>query len=160
MGTFSKLVPEKEVLKAVGDAKTIAILGCTNCANMCIAYEKDISPIGTSSFFGIKYMPHAVIQEANRIKELLEEKGKSATIKIFSRTSSPPCGMHAKERSMVAETCRTMQAAITLCCDSGWEGIKTALPETFNTTNSSVFFLVIFLIFLKIVKSVEIEVSH
>ena len=58
-----------EVLESVGDAKSVAIFGCTNCANMCIAYEKGISHIGTASFFGIKYTPHAVIQEANRIKE-------------------------------------------------------------------------------------------
>ena len=41
--------------------------------------------------------------------------------------------MHEKERRMVAETCSNGDAAITLCCDSGCEGIKTALPETFNT---------------------------
>ena len=41
--------------------------------------------------------------------------------------------MHEKERGMIAETCRDMDAAVTLCCDAGWEGIKTALPESFKT---------------------------
>ena len=133
MGTFSVLVEDAELLKEVGDASSVAIIGCTNCANISIAYAKDISPIGKSSLFGIKYTPHAVIREANRIKDLLEDKGKSVVIMIFSRTSSPPCGMHEKERGMIAETCRNIDAGVTLCCNSGWEGIKSALPESFKT---------------------------
>jgi len=132
VGTFSKLVSEEYLLKEVGDAKSVAMFGCTNCANMSIAYVKGISNIGKASLFGIRYTPHALIQEANRLKALLEGKGKSVKIKIFSRTSSPPCGMHDKERSMVAETCRNVDAAITLCCDSVWEGIRTALPASYN----------------------------
>jgi len=133
LGTFSRLVRDAKLLEEVGDARSVAIIGCTNCANMSIAYAKDISPIGKSSLFGIKYTPYAVIQEANRIKDLLESKGKSAVTKIFSRTSAPPCGMLEKERGMIAETCRNTDAAITLCCNSGWEGIKHALPESFKT---------------------------
>ena len=34
---------------------------------------------------------------------------------------------------MITETCKNMDAAITLCCDAGWEGIKGALAETFKT---------------------------
>jgi len=33
---------------------------------------------------------------------------------------------------MVARACENTDAAITLCCNSGWEGIKTALPESFK----------------------------
>lgn len=133
LGTFSKLVEDEKLLEEVGDASSVAIIGCINCANMSIAYAKDISPIGKSSLFGIRYTPYAVIRQANHIKDLLESKGKSAVVKIFSRTSSPPCGMLEKERGMIAETCRDMDAAVTLCCDSGWEGIKSALAESFKT---------------------------
>lgn len=133
LGTFSRLIEDAKLLEEVRDSSSVAIIGCINCANMSIAYSKNISPIGKSSMFGTKYTPHAVIQEANRIKELLERKGKSAVVKIFSRTVSPPCGMHEKERGMIAETCRNTDTAITLCCDAGWEGIKSALPQTFKT---------------------------
>jgi len=133
LGTFSKLVQDAKLLEEVGNARSAAIIGCINCANISIAYAKDISPIGKSSLFGIRYTPYAVIREANRIKDLLESKGKSAVIKIFSRTSSPPCGMLEKERGMIAETCRNMDVAVTLCCDAGWEGIRSALPESFKT---------------------------
>ena len=98
LGTFSRLVEDVKLIEEVGDAHSVAIIGCVNCANMSIAYAKDISPIGKSSLFGIRYTPYALIREANRIKGLLESKGKSAVIKIFSRTSSPPCGMHEKGR--------------------------------------------------------------
>jgi uncharacterized protein YybS (DUF2232 family) len=38
--------------------------------------------------------------------------------------------MHEKERRMVATACENTDVAITMCCSSGCEGIKTALSKT------------------------------
>jgi hypothetical protein len=33
---------------------------------------------------------------------------------------------------MIAQACENVDAAVTLCCSIGREGIKTALPESFK----------------------------
>jgi len=130
MGTYSELLMDENILRGVGDAKSIVILGCPNCANLSIAYSKNITPVGKSSLGGLIYKPYAITQEASRVKTLLENKGKSAKIKIFSRTTSPLCGMREKERRIVTETVKGKDAVITLCCTSGWHGVENAIPKS------------------------------
>jgi hypothetical protein len=130
LGSFSKVFDDSYLLREVGDAKSVCIIGCPHCANQSIAYAKDMEIIGKVKMGGLAYDPYALTQEANRIKNLLATKGITAKTKIFGRTISPPCWMHEKERRMVATACENTHAAITLCCSSGCEGIKTALPKT------------------------------
>jgi hypothetical protein len=92
-----------------------------------------MSIIGKVSLGGIRYTPYAVTQEANRIKQLLESKGKSANVNIFGPlTSNPFCWMTEKGRTKIAKACKNSDAAITLCCNLGREGIKSALPKSFK----------------------------
>jgi hypothetical protein len=92
-----------------------------------------MSVIGKSSLGGLLFKPYAVTQEANRIKEMLESKGISASVKLFGPPSSwALCWLKGKDRSKIAKACENADAAIALCCSAGREGIKTALPESFN----------------------------
>jgi hypothetical protein len=132
MGSFSKLADDSYLLREVADAKSVLIIGCPHCANQSIAYAKDMSVIGKSRLGGLMYKPLAITQEANRIKELFATKGIAANIKIFKKIDSPPCWLHEKERRMIAKACENADAAVTLCCSTGREGIKTVLPESFK----------------------------
>jgi len=131
--SYCELVSDEYLLQQVEEAKSIAIFGCPYCANQSIALSKGMSVIGKTSLGGIKYTPYAVAQEANRIKELFESKGKSADVQIYGPLASNPfCWMTEKGRSKIAKACENSDAAVALCCNLGREGIKSALPDSFK----------------------------
>ena len=133
MTSYCELVSDEYLLQQVGESKSIAIFGCPYCANQSIALSKGMSVIGKTSLGGIKYTPYAVAQEANRIKELFESKGKSADVQIYGPLASNPfCWMTEKGRSKIAKACENSDAAVALCCNMGREGIKSALPDSFK----------------------------
>ena len=131
--SYSELLNDEQLLKQVGEANSISIFGCPYCANQSIALSKGISVIGKTSLGGIRYTPYALTQEANRIKQLLEEKGKSASVNIYGALASNPfCWMTEKGRGKVAKACKKSDAAMVLSCYLGVEGIKKALPESYK----------------------------
>jgi len=131
--SYSELASDEYLLQQVGEAKSVSIFGCPYCANQSIALYKGMSVIGKTSLGGIRYTPYAVTQEATRIKQLFESKGKSANVNIFGPLASNPfCWMTEKGRGKIARACEKSDAAIALCCNLGREGIKSALPDSFK----------------------------
>jgi hypothetical protein len=132
MVVYSELIPQKAILQGVGEAKKVTIIACSHCANMCIAYAKDI-PYGKSKGSALLSLiaskPLAVIKEANSIKELLESKGITAEIKILSKLM-PPCGMDERGNKKIAKLSGDSECVIALSCVSGSLGMKNALPKT------------------------------
>jgi hypothetical protein len=132
MGSYSQMSEDSYLLNEVADAKSICIIGCPHCANQSIAYAKNMSVIGKSSFGGLFYKAYAITEEANRLKDLFATKGVASTVKIFKKIDSPPCWLHQKERNTIANACEKADAVVTLCCNSGRRGIKAALPSSFK----------------------------
>ena len=132
LGSYSELASDAFLLNQVGDAKSVSIIGCAYCANQSIAYSKDMSVIGKSSFGGLRFSSYATAQEANRIKELLEKNGKTAKVKIFGLPTSPYCQLNQNDRKKVAKACENSDAAIALSCIAGYGGIRNALPQSFK----------------------------
>jgi len=91
-----------------------------------------MSIIGKPRLGGLAYDAYAVTQEAGRLKEMLTKNGIEAKVKIFGMMNVALCKMREKERRIVARACENTDAAISLVCNAGWEGIKTALPESFK----------------------------
>lgn len=130
MTSYCEVVSDEYLLQQVGEAKSVSIFGCRVCANACIALSKGMSVIGKVSL-GLRFTPYAVTQEANRIKQLLESKGKTANVNIYGPLACNPfCGMTEKGRSKIAKACEKSDTALALCCYLGVEGIKSALPES------------------------------
>jgi hypothetical protein len=100
------------------------------CANQSIAYAKDIAELGKTSFFGFHFEPHPIIQEANRIKQLLEGKGKTVSTKYFNLPNPPFCQLNQKARNAIAKAYGDSDAAIALSCMAGFGGIESALPNS------------------------------
>jgi hypothetical protein len=131
--SYCELVSDEYLLQQAGEAKSVTIFGCPYCANQSIALSKGMSVIGKTSLGGIRYTPYAVAQEANRIKELFESKGKSADVQIYGPLASNPfCWMTEKGRSKIAKACENSDAAVALCCNLGRQGIKSALSDSFK----------------------------
>ena len=123
---------DEYLLQQVGDSKSITIIGCPYCANQSLAYDKDISIIGESSLGGLRGKVYVIAKEADRIKGLLESKGKSATVKIFGLPHWGLCWQNGKDRKSVAKACENSHATIALSCFAGCEGIRSSLPESFK----------------------------
>jgi hypothetical protein len=68
-------------------------------------------------------------KEANRLKELLESKGKTAKVKYFNLPQPPYCQLDQKARRRIAKAYQGSDAAIALSCMAGFGGIKSALPN-------------------------------
>ena len=132
MVVYSELIPQKAILQGVGDAKKVTIIACPHCANVSIAYAKDI-PYAKSKVGGFLGMitskPIAIIQEANSIKDLLQNKGINVDIKILGKLL-PPCGMTEKGHRKIVEICKDSDCVVALSCISGCLGMKNALPKT------------------------------
>lgn len=129
---YSELIPQEAILQGVGNTKKVTIIACPHCANVSIAYAKNI-PYAKSRGGGllglITSKPTAIIQEANNIKDLLQNKGVNADIKILGKLL-PPCGMNEKDHQKIAEICKDSDCVIALSCISGCLGMKNALPKT------------------------------
>jgi hypothetical protein len=137
--SYSELVSDEYLLAQAGEAKSIVIFGCPYCANQSIALSKGMSVVGKTSLGGIRYTPYAVAKEANRIKELFESKGKSADVQIYGPLASNPfCWMTEKGRSKIAKACENADAAVTLSCNLGRQGIKSALPDSFKVISGMI----------------------
>ncbi len=129
MGSYSEIASDEYILREVGDSKSITIFECPYCANQSVGYAKNISEIGKVSFFGFRYEPYAMGEEASRIKQLLESKGKTANIKFFNLPNPPFCQLDQKARNAIAKAYQNSDAAIALSCMAGFGGIKSALPN-------------------------------
>jgi hypothetical protein len=129
MGSYSEMATDAYILREVGDSKSVTIFECPYCANQSLGYAKEKSEIGKLSFFGFHFEPYPMNQEANRIKQLLESKGKTAKTKFFNLPNPPFCQLNQKARNAIAKAFNDSDAAIALSCMAGFGGIKSALPN-------------------------------
>ncbi len=129
MGSYSEMATDTYILREVGEAKKVTIFECPYCANQSLGFAKDKPELGKSSFFGFHFEPYPMGEEANRIKALLESKGKTATIKYFNLPNPPFCQLNEKARAGIAKAYADSDAAIALSCMAGFGGIKSAIPQ-------------------------------
>ena len=129
MGSYSEIATDAYILREVGDAKDITIFMCPYCANQSLGYTKDTPELGKVSLFGFHFEPYPMGQEANRIKQLLENQGKIVKTKFFNLPNPPFCQLNQKARNAIAKAYQGSDAAIALSCMAGFGGIQSALPN-------------------------------
>jgi hypothetical protein len=129
LGSYSEIASDAYILREVGEAKSVTIFECPYCANQSVGYAKNKPELGRMSFFGFHFEPFPMGQEAGRIKQLLESKGKAANIKYFNLPNPPFCQLNQKARSAIVKAFKNSDAAIALSCMAGFGGIKSALPN-------------------------------
>ena len=69
MVTYSEPIQDEKILERLGDVKSAAIIGCPVCANICLAFLRDL-PI---HLLGKK--ASAMLKEIPRMRGILEERG-------------------------------------------------------------------------------------
>lgn len=86
MGRYSVVEPDQKIIDQLTGSRSALIVGCNHCANISIGYDKDtpIFQIATDIKTGNKSAkPVAVVEEAKRLKKLLESHGVKAGIEVF-----------------------------------------------------------------------------
>ena len=86
MGRYSIVEPDEKILESLMGSKSALIVGCSHCANISIAYDRNlpIFHITHNKNTGIKSSkPVAVIKEAERLKKLLESHDVDVCIEAF-----------------------------------------------------------------------------
>ncbi len=141
MGVFVRLIPDSQIITSAEAFSSVAILGCSGCANFSIAYEKDqpVSQITTDETTGkLKTLPYALLEQTGHLKKLLEDKG----VKVITEIIQGPCNLrddvelelpelyrNTKFGSGFNERCADAEAFITLCCSGGVFGLKQRLGK-------------------------------
>ena len=86
MGVYSVLLPDSKILGRVAGFKSVVILGCTACANSSIAFDRDVplARLVVDETTGqTTREPVAVMEEAKRLKALLEKKGINTRVEML-----------------------------------------------------------------------------
>ncbi len=141
MVVYAVLEPDSKIIEEVAGFKSAAIVGCTYCANMSIAHEKNIPAYMMSvdkTTGGTTLLPTAMMEETNRLKNLLEGKEMNVKVEIWG---TPLCTLtHDKELPdgigggewadpELANRCADTDAVIALCCVAGMLGMKKRLGK-------------------------------
>jgi hypothetical protein len=137
---FAELAPELRILQAARDFRSILIVACPVCANLSIAYERNLPAYerridgasGESTF-----LPIAITSVANYLKTLLEGRGIKARIAMHRA----PCLLADDEElaklfndgvtiPKLAVRGEGPDAILSLSCTVGTLGLKKHLGES------------------------------
>lgn len=135
MGVYSVLLPDSKILERVAGFESVVIVGCTVCANSSIAFDKNLTlaRVVVDKVTGeTTRQSVAVVEEAERLKRLLEEKGIEASVGIMPG----PCALSAEREAADAELVNRWadaEAVLTLCCAGGTLGIEKLLAKRAKT---------------------------
>ncbi len=130
--------PDSSILGETEGFESVAIVGCTYCANYSIAYEKDepVQKIIVDEETGSTSKPPlAMINEANRLKGILEGRGVSVGVEIWpplctmTRDSEVQMGGPQWTDPELVNRCSGAEAIIALCCVGGVVGLKKRFGE-------------------------------
>ena len=134
------LVSDSKIIEEVAGFKSVAIVGCTYCANMSIAYEKNMPAymVSVDKTTGrTTLLPTAMMEETNRLKNLLEGKGINVRVEIWvplctlTRDKEVATAMFGRQWAdpELANRCADADAVIALCCVGGMLGMKNRLGK-------------------------------
>jgi len=132
MGVYVVMWPDEDIRRKASRFKSLVILGCAVCANISLAYDKNlpVSRVLVDKETGhTKKLPVAVVEEVNRLKSFLKSKGIDARVEAlsslcrFSDESGP-------DDLNLAKLCTDAEAVVILACQAGIVGVKRRLGGT------------------------------
>ena len=138
MVVHTVLVPDSKIIEEVAGFKSVAIVGCAACANFSIAYEKNVPAYMMSvdkTTGRTTFLPIAMMEETNRLKNLLESKGINVRVEVWpslctlTHDKELPTAMSGRQWAdpELANRCADVEAVIALCCVGGMLGVKKRL---------------------------------
>jgi hypothetical protein len=140
MVVHTVLVPDSKIIEEVAGFKSIAVVGCSYCANASIAYERNVPShmmLVDKATGRTTLLPVAMMEETNRLKNLLESRGLTVKVEIWPTLCALtderelPTAMGGRQWAdpELANRCADAEAVIALCCVGGMLGIKKRLGK-------------------------------
>lgn len=134
---YAELLPDSTIMKIVESYDSMTLVVCTLCANLSVGYQKNLPVFKRSideATGEITFVRSAIIGEAYRIKDLLDEKDKDVKVEMYGA----PCVM-AMDKELprnlnggdadikLVEQCADTDVVLALCCSVGVLGLKRRL---------------------------------
>ncbi len=132
---YAELLPDSTIMKNVESYDSMTLVVCPVCANTSVGYQKNLPVLKKSvdeTTGETTYLRTAIAGEAQRIKELLDEK--DVKIEMYGA----PCAMAMDKElprnlnggdadTKLVEQCADTDAVLALCCSVGVLGLKRRL---------------------------------
>ena len=128
MTVYCKPKTDEVLLREVGDAQSLLLLGCPICANLSYAILKndDDSPCMKITPKGGK--PLYVTKEVNRISSLLQGKGKAVKEQVFNLPGGL-CSLNDKDMKKFRRKAADTSTIVTFSCELGKEHMESRFPD-------------------------------
>ncbi len=132
---YAELLPDSTIMKNVESYDSMTLVVCPVCANTSVGYQKNLPVLKKSvdeTTGETTYIRIAIAGEAQRIKELLDEK--DVKIEMYGA----PCAMAMDKElprnlnggdadTKLVEQCADADVVLALCCSVGVLGLKRRL---------------------------------
>jgi len=139
MVVYSVQLPDSKILSRVAGLKSVVILGCSACANMNIAHDKNL-PVSRvvvdKDTEDTLLLPVAIMEEANRLKDLLESNGVLVRIEMWGALCVLPTDNIQQAELDLISRCAEAEAVIVLACPVGAIGVKRRLGRGVKVISS------------------------
>jgi hypothetical protein len=127
MTVYCKPKTDEVLLRELGDAESLLLLGCPICANLSYAILKndDDSPCMKITFRGGK--PQYVTKEVSRVSSLLQDKGKTVKEQVLNFPGGL-CSLNDKDMKKFRGKAADTSTIVTFSCELGKEHMESRFP--------------------------------
>lgn len=120
MALYLKTISDKEILEQVKDSEKISIIGCGMCANISLGKDS----IKNKPFINIFLKPLAIIEEMDRIKQLIENDNRLVECNYIK---GGLCKNSLKNSKKINRLTANSDTILTLGCFGGIKTVKNAV---------------------------------
>ena len=123
MSLLIELKTEDIILELIDKYPTMVLIGCTECANISLSYNKGYSLASRVYNEGITtWKPHAILHELKRLKEVIENEDKIVHIEV-----DQPCLLTDDKDFFMANMRTDIHAILLIGCVAGKVGIEKTI---------------------------------
>ena len=128
MAVYCKKRTDEDLLRDIGEAGRVLLVGCPVCANFSLAvHQQEDGPVMKLGLTGGK--PLLLGKEMNRTGELLKQKGVSVDSWILSGIPASFCAISKPSREKLFDQARDRDAVVVFSCESGKKCVEGIVPN-------------------------------
>jgi hypothetical protein len=128
MAVYCEMRTDEEILRDIGEADRVLLVGCPVCPNFsCVVHQKEDGPVEKLGVKGIK--PLLLEKEMNKTAGWLQDKGVSADAWTLPGMPASFCAISDSTRKKLSEKAQDRDAVVVFSCESGHKCVEGIVPE-------------------------------
>jgi hypothetical protein len=128
MAVYCEKRTDEELLRDIGEAGRVLLVGCPVCPNFSsIVHQEADGPVSKMGVKGIK--PLRLEREMNRTAEWLRQEGVSADSWTLPGMPASFCAISEPTRRKLHEKAQDSNAVVVFSCESGHECVEGIVPQ-------------------------------